>query len=273
MNIVTTTGIFPIGYAAESAAERLAKVGFKYFDMSFDYQDYPNSPYLSDKWEFWVDDLRNQAEKLGVCYTHSHADEGVWSRSTAVLRSFDAAKLLGVKYIVLHPSWRYEDGSIIEDVDEFIRINREQTMPLVEICEKNDLILLSENLLWGASIDPRNISALVSEINSPHFGWCYDTGHANCFGIRPSVLREADNVPLSLHIQDNHGEFKDEHLLPGDGAIDWKEFLDTLKAIGYKGECVLEAHHQSIDAPDDQRDSILRDLLSRAGKMVEYYTK
>jgi hypothetical protein len=48
-------------------------------------------------------------------------------------------------------------------------------------------------------------------------------------------------------------------------------FLDTLHAVGYGGDLVLEAHHQSIDAPDDRRDTILTDLLHRAEKMLAYY--
>lgn len=271
MNIVTTNAVFPIGTLADVSAERLYNIGYKYIDMGFDYHVYPGAPLMSNNWESWTYNLRNQAEKLGIVYSHSHACEGVESRSSEMLRCFDAAKELGVKYIVSHPLWQ-QDGIVIDDVEEFICINKELILPLLEICEKNDLILLSENLLWGASIDPRNISELVCEVNSPHFGWCYDTGHANCFGISPSVLREVKSVPLSLHVQDNYGS-KDDHLLPGDGTIDWKEFLDTLKSIRYSGDFVLEAHHQSIDAPDDKRDDILSELLSRSEKMVNYFNK
>jgi sugar phosphate isomerase/epimerase len=79
-------------------------------------------------------------------------------------------------------------------------------------------------------------------------------------------------VPLSLHIQDTHGPGSgDEHLLPGDGSIDWKEFLHILHDIGYKGELVLEAHHQSYAAPDEEKDGILTELLRRAEKMLAYY--
>jgi hypothetical protein len=38
----------------------------------------------------------------------------------------------------------------------------------------------------------------------------------------------------------------------------------ALKAVGYGGDCVLEAHHQSLHAPDDERDEILLRLLDRA---------
>jgi sugar phosphate isomerase/epimerase len=107
-------------------------------------------------------------------------------------------------------------------------------------------------------------------VNSPFFGWCFDTGHANRCGLPQTSLLGLSHPPMSLHVQDNHGDH-DEHLLPGDGTIDWKVFLDTLHAIDYTGDLVLEAHHQSIDAPDDRRDTILTDLLHRAEKMLAYY--
>ena len=36
------------------------------------------------------------------------------------------------------------------------------------------------------------------------------------------------------------------------------------------GDIVLEAHHQSLDAPDEEREAILSDLLCRAQKMKRY---
>ena len=34
---------------------------------------------------------------------------------------------------------------------------------------------------------------------------------------------------------------------------------------------VLEAHHQSYSAPDEEKDGILTELLRRAEKMLAYY--
>ena len=34
---------------------------------------------------------------------------------------------------------------------------------------------------------------------------------------------------------------------------------------------VLEAHHQSYAAPDEEKDGILTELLRRAEKMLAYY--
>ena len=152
----------------------------------------------------------------------------------------------------------------LEDAETFIRKNVSALEPWLETAERAGVVILSENLLWGASKDPRNIASLVREVNSPYFGWCFDTGHANCFGIRPEILAECAVVPQSLHMQDNQGDGWDAHLIPGEGTIDWDALIRTLREIGYAGDCVLEAHHQSLDAPDHARDAILTRLLAAA---------
>ena len=81
------------------------------------------------------------------------------------------------------------------------------------------------------------------------------------------------HIPKSLHIHDNHGDGQDEHLFPGDGTIDWKEVLNTLRAIGYAGDLVMEAHHQSIKTPDEQREELLGNLFNRCCKMQTYMNK
>ena len=271
--IVTTTCVFPPPYPSEVILDRLAAIGYTSLDIGLDYCVGKGDLLDGGNWRERVMALRRQADALGVTYTHSHAPGNGGNRSEPQMRAFEAAALLGARYIVVHPIHEI-NGQIITDDAEFIRINREATLPLLPIAEKLGLTILSENILWGSSIQPRNIVELVKAVDSPYFGWCFDPGHANFYGITPSVLRELDVVPLSLHIQDTHGPGSgDEHLLPGDGTIDWKEFLDILKEIDYRGDVVLEAHHQSIDAPDEEREAIFAELLGRAEKIREYLSK
>lgn len=270
MDIVTTTCVFPGNYSAETVLERLAGIGFTALDMGLDYCVGDGRLLDGDDWRERVMALRKRADELGVRYTHAHAPYHAGTYNEAQMRAFEAAALLGARYIVVHPIHEL-DGEIITDDAEFIRVNKEAALPLLPMAEKLGLTVLSENILWGSSIHPKNITELVKAVASPCFGWCFDTGHANCYGITPSILRELDVVPLSLHIQDTHGPgYGDEHLLPGDGNIDWKEFLRVLREIGYGGELVLEAHHQSYVAPDEEKDAILRELLTRAEKLLEY---
>ncbi len=273
MYIVTTTDVFPPAYQAEDVLERLARIGYTALDMGFDYCIGGDRLLEGEGWRERVLALRQRADALGVRYTHSHAPFNTGSQDPAQMRSFEAAALLGATSIVAHPIHEI-DGRIIEDADEFIRINKQAVERILPLMEQYGLILLSENVLWGASIHPKNIVELVKAVNSPYFGWCYDTGHAHFYGIDPPVLRELDVMPLSLHIQDTHGPgYGDEHLMPGDGNIDWKEFLEILHEVGYTGELVLEAHHQSYVAPDEQKDEILAELLDRAQKMNQYYER
>lgn len=272
MNIVTTTSVFPFDYPCEKALLRLKQVGFRHLDLAMDYcAENKDCGFCSDGWEAWAESLRTFGEKNGVFYTHGHAWGDAASRHEKTFRCIDVSRILGIKYLVIHPIFKHADGSFITDDEEFVRVNAEAIKPLLEYAEKQGVILLSENILWGSSIKATAISSLVEAVNSPFFGWCYDTGHANVHHLSCKELLKCKIPPVSLHIQDNHGTYADEHLLPGDGDIDWKEFLNVLKEIGYKGEMVLEAHHQSLDAKDEDRDAILTELYERAAKMRAYF--
>ncbi len=273
MNIVTTTSVYPPGYPSDQALLRLAKIGFSHLDMAFDYCTQKDHPFMQDDWRLWVESLKGLADRTGVRYTHAHSPGNTTQKSEVILRCIEACHILGISYLVIHPAHKIGD-EIITDRNEFIRVNREGVRKLLPYAEKNGITILSENLLWGASTDPLLIAELVKAVDNPFFGWCFDTGHAHCSAVPISSLHDAAVLPLSLHIQDNSGKpCKDEHLMPGDGGIDWKEFLILLSEIGYKGELVLEAHHQSLESPDSERDLILSELLNRAKKMNAYSEK
>jgi len=183
-----------------------------------------------------------------------------------VERTLTSAKILGVKFLVVHPLWKKAEEVYFEG-EEFLTVNTEAYLPLVDLAAEYGITILTENLLWGSSIFPQSISDLVGRVNRPNFGWCYDSGHAHCFGLSPEALIGLI-PPKSLHLQDNHGiPMGDEHLMPGDGTIDWDFLLKTLVQIGYAGDFVLEAHRQSCTAPDEERDEILKELYSRAVKL------
>ena len=260
--IVTTTDVFEPGYPGDKAVERLARLGYDALDMGFDYWDFENSPFLGDKYLDWAADLKAKADDAGIVFTHAHAP-GEADAGDRIGRSIEAAAALGARYCVVHPIWHDADGNAFRSRSRFLAVNAQAIRQWLPKAEQCGVVLLSENLLWGASADPRIIADLVKKVDSPWFGWCFDVGHAHCSGYAPSVLRRCAVVPLSLHIQDNDGS-SDGHLIPGDGTIDWDAFTRILNEIGYAGDCVLEAHHQSLEAPDDERDVILARLLETA---------
>ena len=270
MNIVTTTAVFPEGYPQEKAVDRLARVGFTHLDAALSYCTVDGAPFAGDTWRDWAKALRAKADGMGIRFTHAH---GCSSRNPLVLRCFETCEILGIRYLVIHPIHEV-NGEIFTDDEAFISYNAAIIRDLLPHAVCHGVVILTENLLWGSTISPRTIADLVQAVDSPHFGWCLDTGHMHCSGVPMAVLRDVSIPPLSLHVQDNHGVGSgDQHLLPGDGTIDWKEFLDILKEIGYEGDLVLEAHHQTLEAPDEAREPILADLYRRASAMREYFCK
>jgi sugar phosphate isomerase/epimerase len=79
------------------------------------------------------------------------------------------------------------------------------------------------------------ISALMRLIDgfSPSVcGFCFDSSHANLY--RKGAVRTFDEISLrviSLHMSDNKGS-SDDHLVPGDGLIDWRELVNRIQQSG-----------------------------------------
>ena len=273
MNIVTTTTVFPRCYDAVQFTKRLSGIGFKHLDLGLDYCiSKPDYPFMTDGYEKWANDIREAAENCGAVYTHSHAPFDVSSGYELIDRSFRCAQILGIKYMVVHPKWKKLDGSDLMYGEEFIRVNKQLYLPIIEKAAKYGITVLSENLLWGDTIKSTAISALVTDVNAENFGWCYDTGHAYAHGDALDELYKCSCAPLSLHIQDCHGDGRDEHLIPGDGTLDFHKLMRILKDIGYKGELVLEAHVQSACAKsEEERTEILTHLYNTARDLNDYY--
>lgn len=270
MKIVNTTCVFPKCWDSIDALDRLAKSGYKYIDLAFDYcVQEKDFPFMTDKYEDWAHRLRERAEELGVRYTHSHASFDASVRGDLVERTLRCAGILGIKYMVVHPCCHIE-GRLLTDREEYLEHNIGRVTPLLDIFGEYGIILLTENLPSGASVYAQTASEFVERIDHPYFGWCYDVGHSHSEGDTLENFRCVSRAPLSLHIHDNFGDY-DDHLIPGFGNLNWGDFLRSLKAVDYKGDFVLEAHEQCKTAPDGERDAILSEIFDRSNKMVEYY--
>jgi sugar phosphate isomerase/epimerase len=94
----------------------------------------------------------------------------------------------------------------------------------------------------------------VDETRLAGLRFCFDVGHANiadttaenklAHGFEP--MRE---LIATTHVHDNRGE-KDEHLVPYEGTVDWKEAARLLATTPEKGvPLVLELKEQSGAEP------------------------
>jgi len=83
---------------------------------------------------------------------------------------------------------------------------------------------------------------LVELLHTAHFtdvGVCLDVGHAH---MAPGVIHALETLKdliRTTHIHDNHGE-RDEHRWPGNGTIEWKETIESLRSLPHVPALVLE---------------------------------
>ena len=83
-------------------------------------------------------------------------------------------------------------------------------------------------------------------------GFCWDTGHENCFTPGWHYMPLFGDRLVCTHIHDNNGVFNsDEHLIPFDGNIDFQSVADEIRASGYKGSVMLEVFCENSHRYDD----------------------
>ncbi len=90
------------------------------------------------------------------------------------------------------------------------------------------------------------IDAIGDDPEKTNVGICIDLGHAQISqdaGRQPirNYLERYRGQLVHLHLHDNR-EDRDDHLPPGEGAIDWGEALRAIEDVGYRGPAVLEIH-------------------------------
>ena len=85
---------------------------------------------------------------------------------------------------------------------------------------------------------PSYLQIILNEL-SDQAGFCYDSGHNNCFSRNIDLLSEFSNRLCAIHLNDNYG-MADDHLCPFLGSINWKTEVNKLKRVGYQGAITLE---------------------------------
>jgi sugar phosphate isomerase/epimerase len=119
-----------------------------------------------------------------------------------------------------------------------------------------------ENLPGNES---RWIFAKIMEAFEPHcFGFCYDSSHDN-IGVSPfGLLKDYYFRITACHLSDNHGQ-SDEHLVPGDGNIDWKKLREYFDRADNITDILLEV------GTGEKLEEPLALFAGRIRKMAEKY--
>ncbi len=98
---------------------------------------------------------------------------------------------------------------------------------------------------------------LHEQLKHPSLGLTLDIGHLHCQGEVPIAyhLRRWQSLLRNVHIEDMRRGVHD-HLMFGEGEIDFEPVVRTLEEIGYRGGIHVELSRHSHDAVESARQAL-----------------
>lgn len=177
---------------------------------------------------------------------HHSAESRRAAIDTAIV-SARALKRLGGSVLVVHPTdhvrAHHDVGPRLAWCTDALRIITDVATGIgVQIAIETPL----PHLIGG---HPDEFAAILERVG-PAARICLDTGHTHLGGFTQRFIELAGDRLIHVHLHDNRGHF-DDHLVPGDGTIDWPRVFTLLERARYAGWLMLE-------------------LKGPAGSLVEY---
>jgi sugar phosphate isomerase/epimerase len=173
-----------------------------------------------------------------------------------------ALKRLGGRIVVVHPSDLVRHGA---DIAARLEASAASLRAIAAMCRHEGLQLAIESplphLIGG---HPDEFAWLLARVEGA--GVCLDTGHVALGRAWRRFAEVCDGRISHVHASDNHGQY-DDHLVPGEGGIDWTEIVSTLQAMRFGGWMMLELRCPDGDASRHFRWALARtaDIVRRSG--------
>ena len=170
-----------------------------------------------------------------------------------LLTTAETAANLNIDLMTIHPGMTsmavpYMEEKAAEKAKKSLR-------SLDRISAEYGVVIAVENMPAFPFMLGRTAEELKELLDGTNLRFCLDIGHANTTDQIDELIKEFRDRLANIHIHDNHGEH-DEHLTLGEGDIDFKRIIDSLK--GYTGNYIIES--RSFPSAVESQD-YLRPLL------------
>jgi sugar phosphate isomerase/epimerase len=242
--------IFTVEYDLEGFLECASEEGFDFVQLGYE------APL---KWVGNITKDRRKrildfAKRLGLkLYVHSVAN-GVNVASTnsgirkeslnQIKEAIEFTYDVGSDLLTIHPGWKDLYGHRYPD--EAYALAVEGHCELAKFAADYGVRIGIENMpaFWLAfCVNPGEAQAMIQAVNQENTGLTLDVGHANLLGaeaIEEFITTINDKIFL-IHIHDNEGK-RDQHLVIGEGTIDFPQLFSLLMQGNIKVPCSLESH-------------------------------
>ncbi len=257
MKISTTTEDLLRVFPPEETFSLLKRSGFSHGDYGFHIIPQDSDFWQDGNWRKEGEKIRAAAEQAQISLNYAHAPfptflpdrEAQKRMEDTILKSIEAAGIMGCNYVVIHPQV-HEEMEYQSHQREIFEANVAFYRSLGKTAKENHVILAAENLFRYNSEEKRyqpsfcsdchELARLVDELGEGYAA-CLDTGHAVLNGVAPAdAARILGDRLKVLHVHDNDG-LLDLHTIPYLGITQWKDFCKALKEIRYQEVFSFEA--------------------------------
>jgi sugar phosphate isomerase/epimerase len=157
-----------------------------------------------------------------------------------IKRALEAAEHIPMRNLVVHLGDKWDNFS-----PQTLEFSLTALEHLGAFARPLGVRVLVENLTSDHTA-PQNLMTILETGHLDSIGVCLDLGHAHMtVGVQEAIAAFGKRI-TTVHAHDNHG-VKDEHLWPGDGAIDWPQTMAQIKAAAEPEAIILEIDRNLYD--------------------------
>ncbi len=284
MLLCTQTEVLAAAYGEEQAIRMLKEAGFDAFDLSL-FRMNAEKDYAMNRPDFrdYAKKLRETASACGIVCSQAHApfpsstenpgqDEEIFE---CIVRSMEAASLVGAEIIVVHPKQHLSYNTCKEELK---KLNLGFYRRLIPYCEKFGIRVACENMwqynkeagriIESTCASPEEFCEYLDELDSPWIVGCLDVGHVvltdQDLGHVIRTLGKSRLKALHVHDNDLHS---DSHTMPFVEKIDFSALCGALKESGYEGNFTFECDEFLKKLPKCAYPEGLR-LMEKVGRYL-----
>lgn len=160
-------------------------------------------------------------------------------------RYFTMAERLGARYFTLHGD-RNVTASTANSLSAVPKeLHLEVLSRMADLAAAHGIIITQENVSWCASRNPDYIRMLRAGLGN-RIGFTLDIKQARRAQVDIyDYLDAMGDRLLNIHISDYNEQ--DSCLLPGNGIMDYQQFVQYLRKIDYHGSLILETYSTAFD--------------------------
>jgi sugar phosphate isomerase/epimerase len=210
----------------------------------FDYHDTRAAVALAE----WLDDTRLRLNSVHAPTTVGF-ERGRWGETLSIAAADEARRqravaetvtALGLASVVPFRALVLHIGVPANEPAANSRAAATRSLETIgEAAEAAGVAVAIELIPNPLSLPARLVQWLEDDLDVRDAGVCLDVGHANLTGDPMEAIETCSGHIVTTHLHDNRGK-RDDHLVPGDGAIDWEGVLLAFQKVGYDGAWIFE---------------------------------